>query len=178
MTPDSMQPTTEEGSHRFEADMNIAARFNGPVLITATPLDALNIAREIADRADRSVRVAGASRGNRHGPPEVLICDPAAGDDIVAAMADARRRFPADRRTRFLLLRDIQVLKPAEQAALHQDLADRQSEAPGSSTRIIASSSIDLYGCVARGAFDARLFYRLNAIHIVAPSWPRAMATV
>jgi transcriptional regulator with PAS, ATPase and Fis domain len=35
--------------------------------------------------------------------------------------------------------------------------------------RIVASSSISVCDYVRRGRFDARLFYRLNAIHIVVP---------
>ena len=36
--------------------------------------------------------------------------------------------------------------------------------------RIVASSSVALCDCVLKGRFDARLFYRLNIIHIVVPA--------
>jgi transcriptional regulator with PAS, ATPase and Fis domain len=36
--------------------------------------------------------------------------------------------------------------------------------------RIVASSSIALRDYVLDGRFDARLFYRLNIIHIVVPA--------
>jgi DNA-binding NtrC family response regulator len=32
----------------------------------------------------------------------------------------------------------------------------------------VASSSVSLFDRVQQGAFDARLFYRLNVVHVVA----------
>ena len=162
---DSLE-TPGTSSRRLEVDINLAVQSHTPVLITATPDDALRIAAAIA------------ARGDRDRPLEVLVCDAAAGDDVVAAMADSRLRLGSDRQTHVLLIREVQLLKSSEQAAVYERLTDRHSGQSGAVSRIIASSSIDLYVCVERGAFDARLFYRLNAIHIVAHGWPGAMAVV
>jgi hypothetical protein len=53
---------------------------------------------------------------------------------------------------------------PTEQALLLGRMDDR----PGTSPRLFASTSVSLFDLVQQGMFDARLFYRLNVVHVVA----------
>jgi transcriptional regulator of acetoin/glycerol metabolism len=141
-----------------EADVNCAARSGAPVLITATPDDALEIALVIASRSSGKC------------PPSVLVCDASGGDDVVECMTDADRSLNGVDRSPLLLFREVQNLGAAEQKAVFDRLIDPRERRSRSSARILASSSVDLYEQVTRGAFDERLFYRLNAIHIIAPT--------
>ncbi len=138
-----------------EIDLNLAARSDGPVLITARPTDALAIARLIA------------AVGRGACPVEVVTCDHAEGDDVLAAMADARLSPPSECERPILLLREVHALTSSEQATVMTRLAERQLRPFEQTARILASSSIDLFDCVERGTFDEQLFYRLNRIHIV-----------
>jgi hypothetical protein len=71
------------------------------------------------------------------------------------------------------LVHDVERLTPAQQASLMALL--ERAERRGMTTRIIATSSVCVYDRVMQGSFDDRLFYRLNAIHVVA-SGPRPPA--
>jgi len=150
-------PMDGDAARAFEDDIALAAMSLTPVLITAPPDDALRIVRAIAAR-ERRGRVR-----------EVLTCDAAAGDDVIGAIADNRLRIATDHGTAILWVGEVQALKPCDQVALMKLLAhpDRRG---GEAPRIVASSSVDLFDCIARGRFDSRLFYRLNIIHIVVGS--------
>lgn len=137
-----------------DAEIRLAARFDGPVLISASPDEALAIAR----------RIASGHRGK--GPAEVLVCDPMAGDDVPAAIAAARSRRSGTRT--ILLFREVHALTAADQAAVMEALTLARLEPERYPGRIIASSSIDLHERVERGYYDSRLYYRLNQIHILA----------
>jgi sigma54-dependent transcription regulator len=144
-------------SHQLAADIKLAARCTAPVLITAPVDDTLPIVLAIAAR-------------NHHessGPATIVTCDPAAGDDVAAAIA-ATGRNGAAKGGAILWLKEVHALGSSEQAAV-MDLLGGRGGAPGRTPRVIASSTVDLFDRVAAGAFDARLFYRLNTIHIVAP---------
>jgi hypothetical protein len=154
--PDSTRPS-EAFSKAIVNDINLAARAHTPVLITAAPDHALSIARVIA------------TGGRGDCTPEVLTCDPTAGDDVLAAMADDKLTSP-EGHAPILLLKEVQGLTTSDQAAVLKCLDRQQKERSGRAPRVIASTSIDLFGCVERGTFDAQLFYRLNAIHIAVPS--------
>jgi hypothetical protein len=154
--PDSTR-TSKAFSKAIVNDINFAARAHTPVLITAAPDHALSIARVIA------------TGGRGDCTPEVLICDPTAGDDVLAAMADHKLSSP-EGHAPILLLKEVQGLTTSDQAAVLKCLDRQQKERSGRAPRVIASTSIDLFGCVERGTFDAQLFYRLNAIHIAVPS--------
>ena len=151
----------EIGSPRakaFEEDITLAAMSLVPVLITASPADALRIVRAIAGRERR-----GRTR-------EVLACDASAGDDVLGTIAANRVRLATDHGTAILWIGEIHALTPRDQSALTQLLAPlnrgREEDVP----RIVASSSSALCDDVRRGRFDAQLFYRLNIIHIVGPA--------
>ncbi len=143
-----------------EIDINLAARYDGPVLISATPEDALAVARLIA------------TLGRGGSPTQVLICDLAAGDNVMTAMADAALRQHLGSERLILLLREVQALTPSDQTIVMKRLVDRQLRPFENTARIIGSSSINLFERVEQGTFDARLFYRLNAIHIIGSTQP------
>ena len=88
------------------------------------------------------------------------------GTAIVGAALDRR----ANERTtdeEVLVIREVQALNSAEQAALLRLLDDEEAR---ERRRIITTSSVCLFDRVGQGTFDARLFYRLNAIHIMSQS--------
>jgi hypothetical protein len=129
----------------YRGEMQIAARATCAVLITAPPDDALEVARAIARERGWGDRI--------------LVCDfgvPGAGRiwELLEAQPDPR----------ILLLREVHGLTPRQQALLMELMEEALSRrAP----RIMASSSVSLFDCVKRGSFDARLFYRLNTVHVV-----------
>ena len=69
-----------------------------------------------------------------------------------------------------MFLREVGKLEPAIQRRLSDQLAALKTE-PGDTRRlrrrVISSSSTALETRVEAGTFDARLFYRLNVIHMV-----------
>ena len=137
-------------------DIHVAARTRVPVLISAPPDCAMNLARTIA-------ALAGASRAS-----DVVTCDCAAGDDVGAAVAgalSARVRHPSQI---ILLLREVQALHAAGQAAVANLVAAWYAGL--GAPRIISTCSVSLFDRVREGAFDEQLFYSLNALHIVVPA--------
>lgn len=142
----------------LEDDVEIAARSRVPVLISAPPGHALTIARNIAART----RPAGATG--------MQICDSAAGDDIVAALTENRLKSAMGQGRTTFLLQEVHMLSEIEQEAIMNLLDSRPMRPVDEMPRIITTSSISLYDRVRQGAFDARLFHRLNAIHIVVAS--------
>jgi len=154
----SSRLTRQDAARALEDDITLAAMSLAPVLITAPPADALRVVRAIAARERRGhVR-------------EVLTWDAAVGDTIIEMIAANRVRLATDHGTAILFVGEVHTLKSRDQFALMKLLAypDRRGDVP----RIAASSSMDLCDCVASGRFDARLFYRLNVIHIVVPAGP------
>ena len=69
-----------------------------------------------------------------------------------------------------VFLRDVGKLPPALQSRLSERLAALRSR-PGEQRRIrrrvMSSSATPLDASIEEGRFDARLFYRLNVIHLV-----------
>jgi transcriptional regulator of acetoin/glycerol metabolism len=159
MSRQNGSPLTQQGAARaFEDDITLAAMSMAPVLITAPPADALRIVRAIAARERRGhVR-------------EVLTCDAAAGDDVVRTVADNRVRIATDHGTAIVWIGEVHALTPRDQSALMKLLARPNSGREEDVPRIVASSSVALCDYVLKGRFDARLFYRLNIIHIVVPA--------
>ena len=132
-------------------DIELAIRSTVAVLITAPPVHALSIARVIADERGWS--------------SDLLVCD--------FGSARHERRLELDeqpplQRARILLLREVHDLTPTQQARLMELL--ESDSVPGRRPRIIASSSVSLWNRVQEGAFDERLYYRLNAIHLTTPA--------
>ncbi len=70
-----------------------------------------------------------------------------------------------------LFLQEVGRLSPASQARLADHLAELRMHGGGRRVRrrVMASSSETLLDRVNAGTFDARLFYRLNVIHLVLP---------
>jgi hypothetical protein len=125
------------------ADILLAARTTCPVLITALPQDALRIAQAIA-----------AEYGC---PDRLLVGEPLDG-------AQAPELAGTLQRPLMLLLQDIHNLTPRQQELLLELMEDRHGTPP----RVLASTSVSLFDLVEQGMFDARLFYRLNVLHVVA----------
>jgi hypothetical protein len=126
-------------------DILLAARSTCAVLITAPPEDALEIARAIALERGCIDRL------------------------LVHDFGSAEASELPESRALMLLLREVHDLTPRQQRLLMDLLEERQGSAP----RIIASSSVSLYERVREGTFDARLYYRLNTIHVVASTMRR-----
>ena len=136
-------------------DILTAARSTCAVLITAAPDDALQIAREIALERGLADRLRVCDFGQEPSPRVAKL---------IEALPEAR----------ILFLREVQDLTPVQQSVLMELMEDGVTS---TGMRIIASSSVCLFEYVMRGAFDARLFYRLNAIHVVASEARSAQAT-
>ena len=137
---------------QLESDIDLAARKTVPVLITAPPGSATTIVQAIAARSHRDLI-------------PIPTADSVGSDDLIIAIAEDRRTVSTGRGA-ILWLKDAHRLKPAQQAAV-MNLLEYGVGPPHRVPRIIASSSVDLFDLVTAGEFDARLFYRLNAIHIV-----------
>jgi hypothetical protein len=136
----------------LETDIGLARQYPLPVLITAPPDRALPVADAIA---------AG-DKNNKLLP--VVMFDGAA---IVSAALDDGPANGTTTDDAVLVVREVHLLSDAEQAALMLLLNDG---AKVGHRRIIATSSVCLFDRVVRGTFNARLFYRLNAIHILSHS--------
>jgi len=150
------QPHLED---ELDDDVEIAARSRVPVLITASPERALSIAHDIMSRA---------ARGEAPGSGGIQVCDTSAGDDIVAALAENRLKASGGGTTTFLL-KEVHMLSEVEQEAIMKLLDTRPSRAINDMPRLITTSSVSLFDRVKNGSFDAKLFHRLNVIHIVVP---------
>ena len=140
------------GSIDLQTDIALAMRFHVPVLITAPPGPARTVAQLIA----------GARNGPRP-PAEVVMFDGAA---IVSA-ARGDRKSAATASDAVLVVEDVEALSDVEQAALLLLIDDEKTRAR---RRIISTSSVCVFDRVGQGTFDATLFYRLNAIHIIGES--------
>jgi hypothetical protein len=137
-------------------DIHVAARTKIPVLISAAPDCAMNVARTIA-------AFAGVSKTS-----DVVACDCAAGDDVGAAVAGAlsvRNRHPSEI---ILLLREVHALSAADQVAVANLVAAWY--AGRGAPRIISTTSVSLFDRVRDGSFNEQLFYSLNALHIMVPA--------
>lgn len=78
-----------------------------------------------------------------------------------------------------LLLQEVGGLSPASQARLADHLGKLRFHGGErrARVRVMASTSEDLLERVTAGTFDAKLFYRLNVIHLIVPGgegkeWP------
>jgi transcriptional regulator of acetoin/glycerol metabolism len=133
-------------------DIHVAAQSRAPVLISAPAPCAENVARAIAAFSSGST------------PPELVVCDCASGFNLADAASALARGVDPDRVT--LLLREVHALGEADQVEMARIVdpgAPRGSCAP----RIISTSSVPLFDLVRKGAFNERLFYRLNVMHII-----------
>jgi Sigma-54 interaction domain len=140
--------------HHLQADIDLAARRTAPVLVTAPSGCAATIVQAIAARSHRDL-------------VPVTAPHPAAADDVLIAIAENRLDIRTPRGV-LLWLKDVHRLNAAQQAAVTTLIEAGTAPAQACSVaRIVASSSVDLFDLVERGSFDARLFYRLNTIHVM-----------
>src|SRR3954467_7282133 len=137
----------------YSLDMALAARTSVPVLITAGPGLALAMAVQIAAQADRP------------GAEGVFVVDAADGQDLAWADTGADGSGAAEPTT--VIVHDVHALGKAQQLQL-MALMNHRTPHGDSRWRIIATTTVSLYDQVTQGLFHDRLFYRLNAIHILA----------
>jgi DNA-binding NtrC family response regulator len=72
-----------------------------------------------------------------------------------------------------LLLSDVEYLPATVQAALIDTFAELQAaRAPDDRVRLMAGTTTSLYERIADSSFCARLFYRLNLIHLIVDNDP------
>jgi transcriptional regulator of acetoin/glycerol metabolism len=146
--------TDEPKWGQLALDIQVAAKTKAPVLISAPADCAVNVARAIA--AFASVWKAA----------DVVVCDCAGGGDLGAAVASARAGS-GEPDTAILLLREVHALGETEQAEMARVFTELGDGRLHGAPRIISTTSVSLFDRVLEGAFDERLFYRLNALHIV-----------
>jgi len=128
----------------LEADLQCAVSTTSPVLISAAP----DMMDTIAARIHRQ-------GPNRKAPFLIIDC--------------ARTHHPEQLEVAFsaaeprgtVFLRDVERLSPVLQAQLYFRIVPL-------GVRVIAGTGINLLDAAAVGAFDERLFYRLNQIHLIA----------
>ena len=136
----------------LDLDILIATHTSVPVLITGSPDDTMQVAMAIA---------AGSSNGRRRS----VVAAPASSLRLVPAMRDegAVHRDPHG----VVLLREIETLAGCEQEWLTETILTRCRTSAPPDWRLITTTSVPLAARVTAGAFAPRLFYLLNAIHIV-----------
>lgn len=128
----------------FEADLQCALASTTPVLITGPA--------ELAARVAERIHHDGLYRRNVFLTVDCgATCRPEQLDTVFESAAPRGTIF----------LRDVDRLAPALQTLLFFRLAPY-------GVRVIAATSVSLLRAAATGAFDERLFYRLNQIHLMA----------
>lgn len=138
---------------QLHADIAVAVSHSAPVLITAP--------RECTTAIVQAI----VSSHHQDSTPEILSYE-AGNGDLVTALAEGRRAAARHGRA-ILWLKEIHRLELEAQRSLINEITGETTE--GERLQIIASSTADLFDCVTTGAFDDRLFYRLNTIHILVP---------
>lgn len=139
------------------ADIAVAVSHPAPVLITA-PMPC----------AQAIVHAIVSSNHDVEGP-EMVSYEVGKGE-LADALAEGRRAAARHGRA-VLWLKEVHRLESEAQRSLMGEMTEEPADSEV--LQIIASSTADLYQYVNAGAFDARLFYRLNTIHIVVPQEDR-----
>ena len=140
-------------TRQLHADIAVAASHAIPVLITAPMPCAQAIVQAIV------------SSHHLVETPEIVSYEVGTGD-LSGALAEGRR--VAARHGRAILwLKEVHRLESDAQRSLMGEMTEETADSDV--LQIIASSTADLYEYVNAGAFDDRLFYRLNTVHIVVP---------
>lgn len=137
-------PTGAAGLHSL--DMAVAARTSLPVLISAPPERARQMAIEIAVGPDGD------------GADGVVVVD-AADHHYLQSTLMLAAGAPLSH-LRAVVVYDVDALDLAHQSALMPLVAGARA------CRIIATTSVPLFERVLQGSFDSGLFYALNTIHI------------
>ena len=138
---------------KLDADIAIAAGNTVPVLITGPMQAAVDIVQAITAQQDS---------------PQIVTYDAGARPDIGSVFAEGRQAA-ARRGSAVLWLREIHQLETRAQRTLASELMSEMAREQRN-LRVITSSTASLFDSVAAGSFDARLFYRLNTIHIIVPA--------
>jgi DNA-binding NtrC family response regulator len=74
-----------------------------------------------------------------------------------------------------VLITDVEEMPAAAQEGLVDLLVELESTRPRAvAIRLICGTSVSLHDRVAAGTFSDRLFYRINVIHLIAETSPRA----
>jgi sigma-54-interacting transcriptional regulator len=133
-------------------DVEIAARTTVPVLISANPENAMGVATAIAGTND-------------HDPHGSLVVVPAANIEELRSVTDAEQT--RGKRFNTVVVRDIDSIDKAQQNVLVDMLAARSQEPAPRRWRLITTTSSPLYDLLVAGGFEPRLYYYLNAIHII-----------
>jgi DNA-binding NtrC family response regulator len=127
--------------------------------------------------AEALARRLHALSGWRHGPFIAVDCSLPDAEPRLLQVLDVENAATAEGATwprlaqaGTVFLREVGKLGPGLQRRLSERLATLKTK-PGVERRlrrrVISSSSIPLDSRVQEGTFDARLFYRLNVIHMV-----------
>jgi DNA-binding NtrC family response regulator len=133
-------------------DIDCAVRTGATVLISGDRERAAAIARHVHD--------------SRPEPASFVVVECARDGLPSRALPEALDGAAPEART--VLLRDVDRLTPSQQTYLTAQLSrDRALGRPHAPVRVIATTSVALFERVSGGAFDSRLFYCLNTIHIV-----------
>jgi DNA-binding NtrC family response regulator len=143
-----------------------AALLDVCILLTGTT-SVLTTARRIHDfRGRRLGPFIGVDCGLPDRVIERRVFDVLRNDDPEGG--EPRRTLPMGAT---ILLEEVWKLSPEQQARLLDALDDpaRNRGPRRLRARVIASSSIPLLDRVLDGTFNDRLFYRLNAVHLVLP---------
>jgi DNA-binding NtrC family response regulator len=132
------------------------------------------------DTAEALARRLHALSGWRHGPFVSVDCAQPDAETRLLQLLDVdtldqpeEAAFPQLAQSGTVFLREVGNLAPALQTRLSDRLATlkmRPDAALRLRRRVVCSTSTPLESRVHEGTFDARLFYRLNVIHMVIPS--------
>lgn len=136
-------------------EIGCAARMDVPVLITGRPEEGKEIACAIDRRSSRP-----------KGTVEVVDCREHGAVGRLLAFTPRESQQAHTDRAAIVLLQEVQALSPKEQAQFEARLAEMRIS-PRPRVRFMASSSTPLFDRVREGAFDERLYYRLNVIHMI-----------
>lgn len=129
------------------------------------------------ETAETLARRLHALSGWRHGPFVAVDCGlPEAGPQLLDLLdaeegqTSTGESWPTLAQSGTVFLREVGKLPPSLQLRLSDRLQTLRARPGGERRlrrRVISSSSTPLDSRVEEGTFDARLFYRLNVIHLV-----------
>lgn len=135
-------------------DVDCAVRTEAAILISGNCELATAIARLVHD--------------HRPAPASFVVIDCGQDEALSRALPEALDDGSPGERT--VLLRNIDRLTPSQQSFVVSQLgSDAGRSRRGGRVRVIATTSVALFERVSRGAFDQKLFYCLNTVHIVVP---------
>jgi DNA-binding NtrC family response regulator len=160
-----------------------AAPVNDVDLLQAVQSDACVLFTGDEGTAEALARRLHELSGWRHGPFIAVDCSLPDAEPRLLQVLDLETTseggtWPRLAQAGTVFLREVGKLGPGLQRRLSERLTTLKTR-PGAEQRlrrrVISSSSIPLESRVQEGTFDARLFYRLNVIHMVisdhAPQW-------